>query len=118
MEDDQFQFLMERQVAEQGFYWQRFTAFAAINSGFLVLLAGTESHIFLKFAGLVASVLWLFVQWKSRNYVEAQKNEFWDQAEDRGYKRQASDGTISVTHAGVITSGLSVLFWISTFIWL
>lgn len=113
--DDEFKFLRELQLAEQTYYWNRFTAFAAINSGLLVVLATSGFHPVIKMAGLITSLFWLFVQWKSRRYVESQKNEFWNEAEVRGHKRRQSDGTISVTMAGVSFTAFVALFWSATF---
>ena len=63
---------------EQSHYWSRFVAFATLHAGLIVLVASDAAqkrpaNLIIPVLGLALGILWLFVQWLSRNYVDRWK---------------------------------------------
>ncbi len=108
--------LIELQKLEAGMFWSRFVAFAAVNTGLMILLANAINKGFIVSAGMVASCFWLYVQAVSRFYVESHKDEFWATVEDIGVQRRKVPWyfSISSTSAGVIFPFIMIVIWFFT----
>ena len=113
-----FQIVSDIVMREQTFYWQRFSAFAALHAGLLVLATSSalNSPVPVRVIGLVLGILWAYIQFVSRHYVNRLKPLYHEKREQLGigYKRHwlFDHAFLSSTNMGCIVAlGVSVL-WI------
>jgi hypothetical protein len=115
---DHFEWLSEEISREQEFYWTRFTAFATLHAGLLVLITSDalkRPHI-LAGVAIALGVIWFYIQLASLHYVNRLKPLFRAAREARGIDylphRVFSRRFLSTTDVAlVVPFGLTVL-WI------
>lgn len=73
-----------RLVGEQNLFWQRFTAFSALNAGLFVLAASTslQSVRAMKLVGAGLGLAWSAIQWLSLRYTKRDKNDYYSLCND------------------------------------
>ena len=116
--DNDFTWLTNEIAREQEYYWSRFYAFATLQTGFLVLVASTvvKRPLVLALLAFILGVVWIYVQFASRFYVNRLKATFYAACGARGiehpahwlYKRNRSSTDVAL----VVPVSLT-LFWIS-----
>jgi hypothetical protein len=79
---------------EQGFFWNRFTAFATLHAGlFVVSTSGdVQAHLLPRMVililGFLLSLSWAAIQWLSLQYVDRPKVRYYDLARKLGLEPQ------------------------------
>jgi hypothetical protein len=120
---DNFEWLSEEISREQEFYWTRFTAFATLQAGLLVLITSDalkRPHVLVAVA-IALGVIWFYVQLASLYYVDRLKPLFHAAREARGihYSRHRvfSRRFLSTTDVALLVPfGITVLWIVFPFL--
>ena len=110
--------LAQELTSEQEFYWTRFSSFATLQAGLLVLTTSTaiKSIKWLAVISLVLAVVWLFVQCASRWYVNRLKPIFRKACKDNGFDYPQhplfSKSFLSPTDISLVVPFGIIVFWI------
>ena len=116
---ERFDLLREEITSEQEFYWTRFSGFATLHAGLLVLVTSDtiKQPRLLYAAAVVLGLVWLYVQFASLFYVNRLKPLFREVCEQRGFRypghRIFSRRFLSTTDVALVAPvGLTIL-WIA-----
>ena len=121
--DKDLKWLSSELASEQEYYWVRFSSFATLQAGLLVLITSdTVKHV--RLLSLVAAslaVVWCYVQYASVYYVNRLKPLFRDACKASGfdYPRHPVFGRkgLSPTDVSAAVPAFLALFWLVFPIW-
>lgn len=84
---EEFKFLYDEIGFEQKSFWSRFAGFATLHAGLLVFITSdtVKNPQFLSVCALLLALLWLYVQWSSRFYVNRYKEQYHNLRNALGY---------------------------------
>ncbi|MEA5472473.1 hypothetical protein [Spirulina sp. 06S082] len=120
-------FLNEQILREQEIYWQRFSSFAGLNAGTLVLATSNSisDHRLIIGVGICLSILWAYIQIISLRYADRAKPMYHDLRRIMGIKFAAPKSKLSSfiykaqflssTDAGILCTMLVFCLWLIAF---
>jgi ABC-type uncharacterized transport system permease subunit len=118
---EEFKYLNDEIAREQEYFWTRFSGFATLHAGLLVLVTSnaTKSPRFLSGCAIVLGIVWFYVQWASRFYVNRDKKRFHVVREKCGYPYVAhptySRPFLSPTDIAVVVPIMLMVVWLYVF---
>jgi hypothetical protein len=116
-ETDRFRLtiLHDRQSAENNFFWQRFTAFSALNAGLLVLAASNAvaSRMLVKWVGILLGIAWVIIQSLSWYYVWRCKDAYFNLCEQWDLKPPERPFPFTSSAVGTVVSFVTLVLWIA-----
>ena len=116
--NEEFDFLREEIACEQEYYWTRFSGFATLHAGLLVLVTSDtiKQPRFLAAAAAILGLVWFYVQFASLFYVNRLKPQFGEVCKQRGFDyprhRIFSRRFMSTTDVALIVPAGLTLLWI------
>lgn len=121
-----FEAVQAIQIAEQDFFWQRFTAFSALVAGLLVLAASDSvaKPLYVKGVGLLLSFAWCLIQARSLYYVQRMKDDWFalrlqcgiDKPGQHPLPSKHDYAPTSSSFMGFCVTGIVFLMWIWLFL--
>lgn len=125
---ERFKILKDLHNAEQGFYWQRFTAFVGLNAGILIIVAVLLRDDFSPWAANVVviiaallALLWGWVQYRSWRYIQQWKKQYHESKEENQFVPDGKklNEAWSSTKIALFVPVLVLALWIfvACFVW-
>jgi hypothetical protein len=118
---EKFDLLREEINCEQEHYWTRFSGFATLHAGLLVLVTSDtiKQPKFLYCVAMFLGLLWFYVQFASLFYVNRLKPQFREVCEQRGFRYPShpifSRRFLSTTDMALIVPVALMALWIVLF---
>lgn len=117
MEDkEKFDYLNGAICQEANLYWIRFTAFSAMHAG-LFVIASSNSNTkpnYYEFFGLLIGLIWCYIQWVGRRYINCHKAEFTKLLKQ--FELYQEPVPINASAIGIVVAIIVSVFWMGVII--
>jgi hypothetical protein len=115
---ENFYVLRDEITSEQEFYWTRFSGFATLHAGLLVLFTSDTNKIpiLLSAAAVVLGLVWWYVQRASLFYVNRYKSDFIEASKQVNFQYKSHDTFSqkgkSTTDVAMIVPIVLTILWV------